>query len=191
MPTCHESFLRQVEFSTPGVIFYFKILLSWLASPWAEAAINMSDANWDAGWFLFSFALTALGTKLEKFVFPGRHWEHDCNYHPLIFQTKAIKSEGCQCLLPLQWHLKLLVCTSFSLASWLMTRHLYWGIIAGNLQGAGPWASYRDQAGTRQALDLRGLQSDWEMKLKSDGTCKLPSFQLFVMKMSAVSKAEG
>ena len=136
--------LSQVEFSTPGVIFYFKILLSWLASPWAEAAINMSDANWDAGWFLFSFALTALGTKLEKFVFPGRHWEHDCNYHPLIFQTKAIKSEGCQCLLPLQWHLELLVCTSFSLASWLMTTHLNWGIIAGNLQGAGPWACYRD-----------------------------------------------
>lgn len=151
----------------------------------------MSDVNWDAGWFLFSFALTEPGTKLEKFVSAGRRWEHDCNYRPLIFQARAIKSEGCQCLLPLQWHSELLVCMSFSIISWLMSRHLYWGIIAGNLQGAGPWACYMDEAGTKWALDLQHLQSDWEIKLKSHSPCKLPSFQLAVMKMSAVSKAEG
>lgn len=93
---------KKIEFSTLGVIFYFKILLCWLASPWAEAVINMSDANWDTGWFLFSCALTALGAKLGKFVFAGRHWEHDSNYHPLVFQARAIKSEGCQWLLSLQ-----------------------------------------------------------------------------------------
>lgn len=75
------------------------ILLSWLASAWAVAAVNMSDANWDAGICLFSFAVTVLGAKLIKVVFAGRSWDHGCNYHPLIFQTRALKSEGCQYLL--------------------------------------------------------------------------------------------
>lgn len=48
------------------------ILLSWLASAWAVAAVNMSDANWDAGICLFSFAVTVLGAKLIKVVFAGR-----------------------------------------------------------------------------------------------------------------------
>lgn len=77
----------------------------------------MRDANWEAGWFLFSFALTPLGAKLEKFVFAGRPQEQDCNYLPLIFQARAIKSEGCQGLLHSNDTLELLVGMSFSVDS--------------------------------------------------------------------------
>lgn len=62
---------QERELSTPRVVYCFRIFLLGLPSAWAETAVNLSDANRETGWFLFSFSSTALGGKLEKFVSPA------------------------------------------------------------------------------------------------------------------------
>lgn len=138
----------------------------------------MRDANWDAGWLLFSFAITALAAELEKFVFAGRHREQDCNYHPLIFQARAVKSEGCQCLLAPATVLELPACGSLSIASWVdidigaLLPETFKVLVAGLGAGA------------------RVVQANWGDEGKITYLAHLISFSTHYEKVAAVTKVK-